>query len=440
MLAQILAAQMADPMDQNGGDPMSGLAFGAIADDITGASDLANTLVRGGLSTVLAIGTPEAEVGNAEAVVIALKTRTIPAADAVSQSLDAYRWLAARPSRAVMVKYCSTFDSTADGNIGPVTDAVMDAAGEKLSIVCPAFPTNKRTVYKGHLFVGDVPLNESSMRDHPLTPMRDSSLVRLMASQTPRPVILISWETVAEGAGAVAAALDAAAAGGARHVVVDAITDQDLRVIAEAARGRALLTGGSGIAIGVPQLYGASTESGESAAFAGVEGFSLVIAGSCSAATNGQVAAFQATGAPSYHLDPVRLAENPAAIVEARNWVRDQLGGQPILVYSTAEPEALRAVQARIGADRAAALVEDALGRITAEAVDAGARRIVVAGGETSGAVMHALGTRLLRIGPEIDPGVPWTLTLGERPLALALKSGNFGRPDFFIRAFEVLP
>jgi 3-dehydrotetronate 4-kinase len=419
---------------------MSSLAFGAIADDITGASDLANTLVRGGLSTILAIGTPEAEVADVEAVVIALKTRTIAAADAVSQSLAAYRWLAARPAGAMMVKYCSTFDSTADGNIGPVVDAVLDASGGKLSIVCPAFPTTKRTVYKGHLFVGDVPLNESSMRDHPLTPMRDSSLVRLMGSQTRHPVILVPWETVAEGAAAVAAALDAAIAGGARHVVVDAITDQDLRVIAEAAQGRALLTGGSGIAIGVPQLYGASGGSGYSVDFSDVEGASFVVAGSCSAATNGQVAAFQATGAPAYHLDPLCLADDPASLVEAFNWVREHLGRRPILIYSTAQPEALRAAQARIGAERAASLVEHALARITAEAVDAGARRIVVAGGETSGAVMHALGVRLLRIGPEIDPGVPWTRTLGEKALALALKSGNFGRPDFFTRAFEVLP
>jgi uncharacterized protein YgbK (DUF1537 family) len=419
---------------------MSGLAFGAIADDITGASDLANTLVRGGLSTVLAIGTPDAEVEDAEAVVIALKTRTIPAADAVGQSLAAYRWLAARPTDALMVKYCSTFDSTADGNIGPVVDAVLDASEQRLSIVCPAFPTNKRTVYKGHLFVGDVPLKESSMRDHPLTPMRDSSLVRLMGSQTRYAVSLIVGETVTQGAAAVAAALDAAAAGGARHAVVDAITDQDLRVIAEAARGRALLTGGSGIAIGVPQLYGASGGSGQPVAFTAAQGFAFAVAGSCSAATNEQVAAFQAAGGASYHLDPLHLADHPSSLVEAFNWVRDHIGQRPILVYSTAQPDELRAAQARIGAERAASLVEHALARITAEAVDAGARRIVVAGGETSGAVMHALGVRLLRIGPEIDPGVPWTVTLGERPLALALKSGNFGRPDFFTRAFEVLP
>jgi uncharacterized protein YgbK (DUF1537 family) len=190
----------------------------------------------------------------------------------------------------------------------------------------------------------------------------------------------------------------------------------------------------------VPELYGGSAENGQVAPFPAVEGFSLVVAGSCSAATNGQVAAFQAAGGSSYQIDPLQLADHPASLVEAFNWVRGHIGKHPVLVYSTTQAEVLRAAQARIGAERAASLVEHALARITAEAVDAGARRIVVAGGETSGAVMHALGVRLLRIGPEIDPGVPWTVTLGERPLALALKSGNFGRPDFFTRAFELLP
>jgi 3-dehydrotetronate 4-kinase len=419
---------------------MRTLAFGAIADDITGASDLANTLVRGGLSTVLAIGVPDTDQLDAGAVVIALKTRTIPAADAISQSLAAWRWLAAQGAHAVMVKYCSTFDSTAQGNIGPVTDAVLDASGGKLSVVCPAFPTNKRTVYKGRLFVGDVPLDESSMRDHPLTPMRDASLVRLMAAQTPHKVGLIPWEIVANGKDALAAALDQAQAGGVRHAVVDAITDADLRVIAEAAWGRAMLTGGSGIALGVPALCREHGGGRGSADFPSIAGPSFVVAGSCSAATMAQVAAFLAAGGAAFQVDPLRLAEGGDVVGEARAWVRNHLGERPILVYSTARPEVLREIQARLGQEQAAALVEDALARITIEAVEAGARRLVVAGGETSGAVMHALGVRLLRIGPEIDPGVPWTVTLDTRPLALALKSGNFGGADFFTRAFTVLP
>jgi 3-dehydrotetronate 4-kinase len=419
---------------------MDALAFGAIADDITGASDLANTLTRGGLPTVLAIGVPEGEVAGGGAVVVALKTRTIAADDAVAQSLEAWRWLAKRGAHAVMVKYCSTFDSTAKGNIGPIVDAVLDAAGGKLSIVCPAFPTNRRTVYKGRLFVGDVPLDESSMRDHPLTPMRDASLVRLMAAQTPHEVGLIAWETVAQGEDAVRAALDAALAAGTRHLVVDAITDADLRTIAEAAWGRAMLTGGSGIAIGVPALCREHGGQGADAAFPQVRGPSFVVAGSCSAATTAQVAAFQAGGGSAYRIDPLRLATDPGAVAEAKSWARANLGERPILVYSTASPDVLRDVQAQLGQERAASLVEHALARVTAHAVEAGARRVIVAGGETSGAVMQALGVRLLRIGPEIDPGVPWTATLGDKPMALALKSGNFGGPDFFTRAFTVLP
>jgi len=418
------------------------LAFGAIADDITGASDLANTLVRGGMPTVLAIGVPEMEVADTEAVVIALKTRTIPVEEAVSQSMAAHRWLAARQTGTLMVKYCSTFDSTEKGNIGPVVDAVLDASGMRLSVVCPAFPANKRTVYKGRLFVGDVPLDESSMRDHPLTPMRDASLVRLMGRQTPHAVGLVPWETVAQGSAALSDAFDRLMAEGVRHAVVDALTDQDLVAIAQGAQGRALLTGGSGIATGIPAICGAADSSGKAGAqaFPRVDGPALIVAGSCSAATNAQVAAFKADGGLCYRVDPLTLADDLEALGAASAWVRQNLGERPILVYSTTDPERLRQVQARLGVERAAELVENALSQIASQAVEAGVRRVVVAGGETSGAVMNALRIRLLRIGPEIDPGVPWTATLGEKPIVLALKSGNFGGPDFFTRSLEVLP
>ncbi len=419
------------------------LAFGAIADDITGASDLANTLTRGGMSTVLSIGVPEADVsGDADAVVVALKTRTIPADDAVAQSMAAYRWLAERRAGAMMVKYCSTFDSTDKGNIGPIVDAVLDASGLPLSVVCPAFPTNKRTVYKGHLFVGDVPLDESSMKDHPLTPMRDANLVRLMERQTNHRVGLVTWDTVSRGDAAIAKKFEHLISEGARHAVVDALTDQDLATIAQAAWGRALLTGGSGIAIGVPAICREAgvTKSIDNDAFPHIAGPSLIVAGSCSAATNAQVAAFEANGGRSYRIDPLALSVDRTAVQAASTWVRQHLGDRPVLIYSTAEPGALRDVQARLGIEQAATLVEDALSQIAVDAVGAGARRVVVAGGETSGAVMKALGARLLRIGPEIDPGVPWTFTIGGTPIALALKSGNFGGPDFFTRAFTVLP
>lgn len=420
--------------------PVSALAFGAVADDVTGASDLANTLVRGGLSTVLAIGVPDADVADAQAVVVALKTRTIRADDAVRQSTEAYRWLAARGIRAPMVKYCSTFDSTEKGNIGPVVDAALDASGLGLSVICPAFPTNERTVYNGRLFVGEVPLDESSMRDHPLTPMRDASLVRLMSRQTPHEVGLVRWTTVSRGADAVAAALDDLRARGVRHAVVDALTDQDLTTIARAAWGRALLTGGSGMAVGVPALCGTGEAARSMAAsLPRITGPSVILAGSCSSATNAQVAAFEAAGGSSYRVDPLALAADPTALAAAAGWVRTNLGERPILIRSTTRPDALRDVQARLGVELAAFLVENALSHLAGQAVKAGARRVVVAGGETSGAVLRELGVRLLRIGPEIDPGVPWTATLDDEPLALALKSGNFGSPDFFTRSFQVL-
>jgi uncharacterized protein YgbK (DUF1537 family) len=340
-----------------------------------------------------------------------------------------------------MVKYCSTFDSTEKGNIGPVVDSILAASGLRLSVVCPAFPTNRRTVYKGLLFVGDVPLDESGMRDHPLTPMRDANLMRLMGRQTPHRVGLVPWEIVAQGADAIAAALDTLLADGVRHAVVDALTDQDLSAIAQGAWGRALLTGGSGIAVGVPAICrGESEPRSEAAGLPHVIGPSIILAGSCSAATIAQVAAFERAGGLSSRIDPLAFAADPSALESTAEWVRQNLGERPILVYSTASPDALRDVQSRIGSEQAAALVEAALSRIASQAVAAGARRVIVAGGETSGAVMNELGIRLLRIGPEIDPGVPWTATLDEKPIALALKSGNFGAPDFFTRAFEALP
>jgi uncharacterized protein YgbK (DUF1537 family) len=252
----------------------------------------------------------------------------------------------------------------------------------------------------------------------------------------------VAWETVAQGAEAISRAFDDLLARGVRHAIVDALTDGDLSAIAQGAWGKALLTGGSGIADGVPAICKATgqSQSDPAGAFPQVRGPSLILAGSCSAATNAQVAAFEAEGGRSYRVDPLTLATQPDAAAEASAWVRQNLGEQPVLVYSTARPEALREVQAKLGTERAATLVEDALSLVASDAVNAGARRVVVAGGETSGAVMNALGARLLRIGPEIDPGVPWTVTLGERPIALALKSGNFGGPDFFTRSFKMLP
>lgn len=420
------------------------MLLGAIADDLTGATDLALTLAREGMRTVQTVGVPPVDFDFAgiDAVVVALKSRTIPAADAVALSREALVCLAGAGARQIIFKYCSTFDSTPAGNIGPVTEALMDDLGADLAIVCPAFPTNGRTVYRGHLFVGDQLLSESPMKDHPLTPMTDSSLVRLMQAQTRSSVGLVTREVVAKGPAAVRDSFAKARSGGQRVVVVDAITDDDLRVIGEAAADLKLVTGGSGIAIGLPENFrraGLLSENTGARRFEAPTGRAVMLAGSCSAATRGQIEAAIATGTPSFRIDPLAIADgsvSPRAVVD---WVAASADTVP-LVYSSADPEAVRAAQARLGRERAGELVEHFLADVAAALRERGYSRFLVAGGETSGAVVGVLGVSALLIGPEIDPGVPWTHSLGDdRPVALALKSGNFGGVDFFSKAWRVL-
>ncbi len=429
-----------------------GVLLGAIADDFTGATDLCNTLVRRGMRTVQLIGVPGvdgAAPDDAEAVVIALKSRTIPAADAVAMSRDALAWLRRAGARQILFKYCSTFDSTDDGNIGPVADALLDALGSDtvsrhgagFTMFCPAFPENARTIFKGYLFVGDALLSESGMRDHPLTPMRDPSLVRILQRQTTGRVGLVQHATVAQGPAAIRAAFDALRAEGVRHAVVDAIADRDLEAIGEAASDLMLITGGSGIALGLPENFrrkGLLGESSNADALPPVGGAAAVLSGSCSDATQAQVT-FMAERSPVFTIDPLAAAAGTDVAARALDWAAPLLGERPVLISATAPPDAVAAVQRRLGRERAGALVEEIMARVAAGLVERGARRLVVAGGETSGAVVQALGVTGLRIGRQIDPGVPWTVTLGDPPLALALKSGNFGAPDFFLRAFEVL-
>ena len=420
------------------------ILLGAIADDFTGATDLANTLVRQGMRTVQLIdvpaGPPDAALDDVDAVVIALKSRTIPAPDAIAQSLAALAWLQHAGARQILFKYCSTFDSTPAGNIGPVAEALMAALGVGFTIYCPAFPENGRTIFKGYLFVGDGLLSESGMRDHPLTPMRDPSLIRVLAAQTSRPVGLVPLAAVSAGPAAIRAEFDRLERAGCAHAIVDAVTDADLHRLGEAAADLALITGGSGLALGLPANFrrqGLLPERGEDAAVsAALDGAAAVLSGSCSVATLAQNA-YMAARRPSFRLDPLALADGDGQIAQALDWAAGHLGKAPILISASAAPEAVRAAQDRLGRERAGALVEDALARIARGLVECGVRRLVVAGGESSGAVVQALGVTALRIGRQIDPGVPWTIASGGGTrLALALKSGNFGGEDFFLRAF----
>lgn len=416
------------------------MLLGCIADDFTGATDLANTLTRQGMSTVVLLGVPRETLAapDADGAVIALKSRSIPAPDAVRQSLAALDWLRASGARQFFFKYCSTFDSTDAGNIGPVADALLESLRERFTIICPAFPANGRTVYRGHLFVGGELLSESSMRHHPLTPMTDALLTRVLQRQTSGRVGLVPFGVVDRGEEAILAELQALRAQEYRYAIVDALTDRHLVEIGRACRDMTLLTGGSGLALGLPCNY---REHGllrrDSLHMSQrIEGHAAVLAGSCSAATLRQVEAMKAV-CEAYAIDPARAGTSADAAAEAAAWARTRLGGKPLLVYSSAEPASVSAAQAKLGREEAGAWVERTLADVAKRLVDLGVTRLVVAGGETAGAVVGTLGIEGLRIGREIDPGVPWTTTLSGPPLALALKSGNFGSDDFFLKAFQ---
>ncbi|RUT32819.1 four-carbon acid sugar kinase family protein [Arsenicitalea aurantiaca] len=411
--------------------------IGAIADDLTGATDLALMLAREGLEVLQVVGVPapDSDFGSAEAVVVSLKSRTNPAEEAVAMSLASAEVLLAAGARQLFFKYCSTFDSTDEGNIGPVTDALLKRLGETRTIACPAFPVNKRTVYKGHLFVGDELLSDSPMKDHPLNPMRDANLVRVLGRQAKTPVSLIAYETVSQGPDVLAEALERLKG----IAIVDAVSDADLRTIGRAAKGLRLITGGSGVALGLPANFLEAPRAPDTEPMAAAPGRAVVLAGSCSTATRRQVAAAIAAGMPAMRLDAMAIAEGRTRVEDALAFVREHADAIP-LIYSSAEPEAVRAVQEQLGRNAAGETVEHYLAAVTQALKDEGFTRFLVAGGETSGAVVAALGVSALRIGPEIDPGVPWTVSHGtDQKLALALKSGNFGTDDFFIKAWDLL-
>jgi len=413
------------------------IILGVIADDFTGATDVASMLVRAGMRTVQVIGVPAANAAlpDADAVVVALKSRTTPPAQAVAESLAALRWLQAAGARQFYFKYCSTFDSTAAGNIGPVAEALLAALGADFAIACPAFPENGRTVFRGHLFVGDQLLSDSGMRSHPLTPMTDANLVAVLQAQVNSKVGLLRYDTLAQGLQTTRERITALRSEGVRLAVADAVNNEDLRVLAQACADLPLITAGSGVALGLPEVYAARgwlRPDAQAANLPAVGGKSAVLSGSCSTATNAQVQQWLEAGKPGFRVEALALAEGSDVAAAALAWAAQQQ--EPVLIYATAAPQQVQATQAALGVERAGQMVEACLARVAQGLVESGVRRLVVAGGETSGAVVQALGVQSLRIGAPIDPGVPWTQAEG-RPLLLALKSGNFGGLDFFAKA-----
>jgi uncharacterized protein YgbK (DUF1537 family) len=421
---------------------MSGTILGCIADDFTGATDIAGLLARSGVKVSLRIGVPDHPPNDSSPFeVIALKSRTAPVAEAVAETRAALAWLRKAGARRFFWKYCSTFDSTSEGNIGPVAEALMADLDTDQTIYCPAFPENGRSIFMGNLFVEQLPLSESSMKDHPLTPMRDSNLMRLLEPQVTKPVGLTDRLTVAQGVEAVRSSLAAHRSEGTAHIVVDAVANTDLEIIAAACRDMPLMTGGSAVAMPLPALYLADGLLAADALKLGARTVgqgTIILSGSCSAMTNAQVAAYRATGAPSYQLDPMKLTQSGQGPV--LGWLAQQDVSQAPLVYATVDPASVKAAQDTLGVAAVGELIEQTLAACAVAARDAGARRIIVAGGETSGAVTKALGVAQLDITTEIAPGVPWTYCTSDgHDIALALKSGNFGSETFFADAQAVL-
>lgn len=424
--------------------------LGCIADDLTGATDLCNNLVRAGMRVVLTVDVPRsAQSLPADAIVIALKSRTNPPDQAVVQSLAACHWLRNQGVQQLYFKICSTFDSTPRGNIGPVIEALMDELSCEFSVVVPSFPDNERTVYRGHLFVGDALLSESGMRNHPLTPMTDANLVRFLGQQLSssrnHKVGLIDYRSVTKSAEAITERIAELRAAGIAVAIADSISNDDLHRLASALHCHPLVTAGSGLAIGLPAQWGFKP-SPQSAHLPAASGRKAIISGSCSVATNAQVGQFIRTGGKARMLNAVELAQDSGRLIDdAIAWADAEWNHDPaksLLIYSTERPAELETVHEKLGVERSGELVEDALSKIAPALIQRGVGQLVVAGGETAGICIRALGIEQVQIGPQIDPGVPWcfgTPANSKSGIHIALKSGNFGKEDFFNRAFHML-
>ena len=416
--------------------------LGCIADDFTGATDLASMLARSGVNVSLRIGVPLSTPENtAEIEVIALKTRSISASKAIEESLSALKWLKEAGAKKYFFKYCSTFDSTAEGNIGPVSEALMNELKVDQTIYCPAFPENGRSIYMGNLFVGQKLLSESSMKDHPLTPMNDSNLMRLLSAQVSRRVGLADRIVVNSGVNSLKEKLISLKENDVPHVIVDAVADTDLDTIASACQDMEFITGGSALAMPLAEFYKASGKiSANDNSFMNkkLNTGSIILSGSCSEMTIIQVKNFIQRGAAAFQLDPIDLAEN--GVKKVLDWLSSQDFTKNIIIYATSDPDTVKKVQAELGVDMAGKIVEQGLSECAIAARELGIKNFIIAGGETSGAITKALNVRQLDIGIEIAPGVPWTFS-GKRnnQIALSLKSGNFGSEEFFTEALNKL-
>jgi 3-dehydrotetronate 4-kinase len=415
------------------------MLLGVIADDFTGASDVANTIAKSGMSTTQYFNIPtDTSPAANEVGVISLKSRSTPANDAVLQSLKALEWLLQQGCEQIVFKYCSTFDSTPRGNIGPVAEALADRLGVSGVVACPAFPDAGRTVYQGNLFVHDQPLNESGLENHPLNPMIDSDIRRWLQKQTKTKVGHVPWQTVLRGEGLIRESLVQASASGEKLVIVDAITNNDLIAIGKACSGAKLITGASGVALGLGANFSSLGKiSATNPKWAGISGAEAILAGSCSNATRGQIEHHKKKY-PVMAVDALSIIQGSIKPQDVVQFILSETNNSP-LVYSSATPAEVKKLQYSFGLEQASHAIEQFFANSAKALEKSGVRRLVVAGGETSGAVVSALGIEAVDIGPEIDPGVPALLSKGKFPIALALKSGNFGSEDFFAKSLRKL-
>lgn len=410
------------------------MLLGCIGDDFTGSSDIANTLAKGGMAVTQYNGVPDHPAANTvEAGVVSLKSRTIAKEEAIEQSLEAAKWLVDQGCTQIFLKYCSTFDSTPEGNIGPVADALGHFLGEEQIIFCPAFPVTGRSIYKGHLFVNGEPLHESGMRHHPLTPMTDSNLCRWLAMQTEHDVKLLPFDVVHQGGETIRDFMNKQGQG---CYVADAILDEHLVSLGQALSEKKLLTGGSGLALGLPENFRQAGKIGKTQAnWQGVQGQGVVLSGSCSIATRKQVNVYKEHNS-ALEISAENVVDGTHTSDSVCKWVIGQ-SGTP-LVYSSADPSVVDAAQEKYGREFIAEKIETLFSELALKLFENGITRIVSAGGETSGAIVTGLAINSMQLGPEIDPGVP-ALKDSDRNLVVALKSGNFGGDDFFEKALKVL-
>lgn len=421
------------------------MKIGVIADDFTGATDIASFLVLNGLKTVQMCGvTPDLPAPDAEAVVISHKSRSCPVDEAIAETQASLQWLLKHDCKQIYFKYCSTFDSSKEGNIGPVADALMETLGENFTIFSPALPVNGRTVYKGYLFVGDVLLEESGMRNHPITPMTDSSLVRLVEMQSKGKCGVVTLETIRKGAAAVKAKILELKEQGYSYAILDAVDESDLVVQGEALADMRLVTGGSGLAIGLARKVAAPGSDSKQAQSLGYpQGKQAVVfSGSCSVMTNKQVAFYQQQAACKVvDVDALMAAPDLKAFVAdyVKFYQEHAQDENAPLIYATANPDDLGRIQKQYGVAASSHAVENFFAELSKELYASGVRRFIIAGGETSSIVTKSLEVAGFYIGPAIAPGVPWVRSINN-DISLTLKSGNFGQEDFFLKAQRDFP